>query len=290
MEKVKPKPKPMALYVPIELVNEFDPLTALIASDLLYWIKHYGKRWDTYHKWADWFGVSYDSVMSRKNDLSQIFIIGRTTQTISDGRKVRGGNMYKLKQQRSHLVDIFNPVELRKQDIEVETFPLDFIKISSEVLGKQNVNFAWFLCRIGAIFHKHKCSSLNCRSHKLLSEITQTDRRSLNRYLEIAEQKKVLKVLDNEKFIVGLTKTGEGLLLTPFRIIDKLREQNRNEARLAGLTALCEDSAPYENVLIWANELAEREIGISIAEYVAKRDGLSGEDEALDQLYSNCQL
>lgn len=290
MEKVKHKPKPMALYVPLELVEKFGPLTALIASDLLYWIHHKGKRWETYQKWADWFDVSYDAVMDRKGNLSHIFIIGRTTQVIEGGRKVRGGNMYKLKEQQSHLIDIFKPFDMRNQSVKVAIFPLDYIKISKEIEGSPSVKFAWFLCRVGYLFHEYQCPSLNFHSRNLMAYVTQTDRRTLKRYLDIAEQQKVLKVLDNDGFVVGLTKAGQKLLLTPFRVIDELKQQSRNEARLAGLAALCEESAPYENVLIWANELAEREIGISIAEYVAERDGLSDEGAAVDQLYSNFQF
>lgn len=279
--------KPVALYVPLELVETFDPLTALIASDLIYWIYNKGKRWTTYQEWADWFGVSYDAVKARKNNLSKIFIIGRTRRVIDGGLKVRGANIYSLKAEYRHLVNIFEPIETRK--IKSAIFPLDYITISTTISGKANINLAWFLCRLSSIFHYNKHTFLNFKSRGVMSKMTETERRTLDRYLEIAERAKLLKVLNENGFRIKLTETGQQLLLNPFAVIDRSRQKKIDDARLAGLAALCEETMPYEHVLMWADELAEREIGISLGEYVAKRDGLVDEQAGYDQLYSNCE-
>lgn len=220
--------------MPLELMDKFDPLTALIASDLVYWIKLHGKRWATYGVWAEWFGVSYDAIKDRRKYLSIIFDIGKTIRPIEGGRIVRGGNMYKLKQDYSHLIEVFKPVELRSGSIKTVIFPLEYINISKEVNGSPNINLAWFLCRIGHLFYERKELSLNFRNRSTMANYTQTNRRTLCRFLDIGEQAKLFKVLDNEQFAIALTKLGQRLLLTPFMVL----RANLNEMRLAGLTAL----------------------------------------------------
>jgi len=279
---------PVALYVPLGLVERFDPLTALIASDLIYWIATKGQRWVTYGVWAEMFGVSYDAIKGRKKYLSVIFVIGRTTRPIDGGRIVRGGNMYKLKQDYSHLIEVFKPVALRAENIKTIVFPLEYINISKEVCGSPNIKFAWFLCRIGSLFHKHKTTDLDFFNHSIIANVTQTDRRTLGRFLDIGEQAKLFKVLDNDQFTIALTKLGENLLLTPFMVLDKNNRANGNEARLAGLTAFCE-RVPYENVVDYAVEVAKREMGESLLEYVKERDGLADESEAYDLLINNSE-
>lgn len=277
---------PVALYVPLELVERFDPLTALIASDLIYWNATRDQRWATYGVWAELFGVSYDAIKDRRKYLSEIFDIGKTKRNIGDGRIVRGGNMYKLKQDYSHLIEVFKPVALRAENIKTIVFPLEYINISKEVYGSPNIKFAWFLCRIGNLFHEHKDSNLDFYNHSIMANVTQTDRRTLGRFLDIGEQAKLFKVLDNDQFTIALTKLGENLLLTPFMVLEKNNRANRNEARLAGLTAFCE-RVPYENVVDYADEVARREMGESLLEYVKERHGLTDESEAYDLLINS---
>lgn len=278
--------KPVALYVPLELVERFDPLTALIASDLVYWIELHGKRWATYGVWAELFGVSYDAIKDRRKYLSVIFDIGKTKQNIGDGRIVRGGNMYKLKQDYSHLIEVFKPVELRSGSIKTVIFPLEYINISKEVYGSPNIKFAWFLCRIGRLFHEYKGSNIDFRNHSIIANVTQTDRRTLGRFLDICEQAKLFKVLDNGQFAIALTNPDQKLLLTPFIAIDNSNRTKHNEARLAGMAAFCE-RLPYENVVDYLGEVAKREMDVSLTEYVKERDGLADESEAYDQLINS---
>lgn len=277
---------PVALYVPLELVDKFDPLTALIASDLIYWNAAKAQRWATYDMWAEWFGVSYDAIKDRRKYLSMIFDIGKTIRPIEGGRIVRGGNMYKLKQDYSHLIEVFKPVELRSGSIKTVIFPLEYINISKEVNGSPNINLAWFLCRIGHLFYERKELSLNFRNRSPIANYTQTNRRTLYRFLDIGEQAKLFKVLDNGQFAIALTNPGQKLLLTPFMVLDGNKRANLNETRLAGLTAFCE-RMPYENVVDWSNEVAKREIGESLLEYVKERDGLADESEAYEQLINS---
>lgn len=273
--------------MPLELVERFDPLTALIASDLIYWIATKGQRWATYGVLAELFCVSYDAIKDRRKYLSEIFDIGKTKRNIGDGRIVRGGNMYKsLKQDYSHLIEVFEAVELRSGGTKTAIFPLEYIKISKEVNGSPNIKFAWFLCRIGSLFHEHKDSNLDFHNHSTMADVTQTDRRTLGRFLDIGEKAKIFKVLDNDQFIIALTKTGQRLLLAPFIAIDNSSRTKHNEARLAGLAAICE-RVPYENVVDYAVEVSRREIGESLLEYVKERDSLADESEAYDLLINS---
>ncbi len=264
----------------------FDPLTALIASDLIYWIATQGKRWEIYKIWAEWFGVSYDSIKSRNKNLSVLFVIGKTTRIIAGGRKVRGGNMYELRNQFRHLAEIVKPVSERT--IKTAVFPLQFIEISTKIYGDSNIKFAWFLCRIGYFAFINKTSHLNYVTLINLAKLTQTDKRTLKRYLVIAEQENVLKVLDNDGFVIGLTKIGLKLLSDPFTIIAQAKQQKITDARLAGIASFCEEIAPFEHVVDWAANVAEDELGKSLGEFIAERDGLSDEWAGYDQLLENC--
>jgi hypothetical protein len=242
---------PSMLWVRLVLVKQHGVLPSLIAADLYFWLDEKGKplRWTTYHTWADWFGVSVDTVKRAQAAIGLLFTVKRTRRTVS-GKSVLGANSYQLNQLEANRVNQRKNKRLTEIYTDpVQVFPIEFIKLAKDHgIGQRVPEFAWFLCRIGWLVHeseKHTGIKRRAAVKNLswLSDHCQTSVRTLERFIEQSDRAGLL-VLTSDKRELMIPGDADSLMIQPFRSIEA--------SRAAGLTNCAEAGEYYQQE--WAED------------------------------------
>lgn len=280
--------KPAVIFCQTRLAADFSPLTAMIAGDLVYWLSHKGNRWARYRDFADLFQVSERTVIRQRQHLEQIFIIEPTIMT-KGNKKMRGANQYQLKPDHQGLLwteDMAAPATAN--DSKVAAFPLVFVEIGKRANGgKVNIDLSWFLCRLANVIHSHdKGRPVTFSNWSSLESWTQTPPRTAKRYIALAEDAGLIKSLADDRPSIGITKKAKALMLGPFAVMDKQREQRSKqnvEDRMLGMIAFINEQRGHgdevhEDLVDWFDRLCRREFGDSLSEFNARYEGWVDED------------
>lgn len=276
------KNRPEIIYCHPELAEQFNPLTALIASDLIYWLSHKGRRWARYKDFAALFGVSEVTAKRQKSNLEKIFNISRTTYQKGD-KTVLGANEYKLKSKSKDLAWV---AETDGVTEDMAVFPVvytDIAKVASG--GKANIDMAWFLARISHLVHKNGGNPVAFTNWAAVERLTQTAPRTAKRYLEQAEATGLLKSIDGDAPYIGINKAARDIMLAPFDMLEEkrmVRGKANAEKRMLGMVAFLSNMEPgqRERSIEHFDSICTASFGMSLSEFWAAREGLSSGGQA----------
>lgn len=215
---------PETLSVNMAHVKNFGVLPSLIAADLYFWLSEKGKhlRWTTYQTWADWFGVSTDTVKRTQPVIKHLFTVKRTRRKLN-GKLVLGANCYQLQK-----LDAARSNELKfrcmteSQSDPVQLFPVEFIKLSkAHTKGQRVPEFAWFLCRISYLVNESEKQTgirrqVSIKSLKWLSEYCHTPARTLERFIKQADMEGLFAI-NTDKDLLIISEYAEKIMLRCFK-------------------------------------------------------------------------